>query len=55
MLGQKIKKEKGYSVDSKRIILTRMNMNGVANEVMFEQMTEMKVMEQAMWAQGKSI
>ena len=32
-----------------------MNMNGVANEVMFEHITEMKVMEQAMWAQGKSI
>ena len=31
-----------------------MNMNGVANEVMFEQMTEMKVTEQAMWAQLKS-
>ena len=32
----------------------RMNMNDVANEVMFEHITEMKVMEQAMWAQGKS-
>ena len=31
-----------------------MNMNDVANEVMFEHITEMKVMEQAMWAQGKS-
>lgn len=29
-------------------------MNDVASEVMFEQMTEMEVMEQAMWAQDKN-
>lgn len=30
-----------------------MSMDGIANNVIFEQMTEIKVVEQAVWTQGK--
>lgn len=42
---------RGWNVDGGKevLILTRMNIDGIADEVAFGQMTEIKVMEQAMW------
>lgn len=56
MLGRKIKKGQGIECRYRKeiVILPRINMNDVASEVIFEQMTEMEVMEQAMWAQDKN-
>ena len=52
---RKINQEQGIECRGREriLILTRMKMGCIADEMVFGKIMEMKVMEQAMWTQGE--